>query len=786
MKAGRKLAACFLVTVLMGVLSVTTVLAAKSTEKDVEAMVGDPQGGCAYAEETASEQMEILEAEEVEKVTGASTGSCGSDITYKWDTDGSLTLTGTGAMTDYDSCTDTPWFSWRTNVTEIIISEGITHIGKYAFGMIGATSVSLPESLVSIGDYAFWDSSITSLELPSSVSSLGDGIFQECEALTAITVASGNDSFAAADGILFNKGKTEILAYPAGKTTSSYTVPGTVKTIAAACFAYNSYLTSLTIPDSVTTAGEDFATHCSALQSVSIGKGLEVIPNCAFMYDSALTSVTLSKGLKEIHRFAFSYCTALTKLTVPSTVTWVEEYAFSYSENVEVTYPSSLVESGGAYYAEDTVDLVKVTGKSMYSYAYQVLDLVNKERAAQGLSALTMDMDLLEASMRRAAECVVYYGHTRPSGCTFDTISWKAGGENIAIGYYSPTQVMTAWMNSDGHRENILYSGWTTIGVGCFVQNGVITWVQNFGSGDAKTGSQPSDVTETCRVVLDGDHFNSYLSLSASASTLKTGKSLTISASLINEGFPSATASLDASGFVWKSSKSSVAAVNSSGKVTAKKPGSVTITAKTGGGGMSASLNFTVSLATPSISKVTNTSSGVKVTWKKVTGASGYYVYRRTGTSGSYKKIATVKSGSTVSYINKTSGTNKVTAGTTYYYKIVAYYGSKKSSKSSASSICYLAAGKLSSVKNTASKKMTVKWSKRSGVTGYQIQYSTKSDFSSSVKKVKVKGASSTSQVISSLTKGKTYYVRIRTYKTESGNTYYSAWSGKKKVKISK
>ena len=91
----------------------------------------------------------------------------------------------------------------------------------------------------------------------------------------------------------------------------------------------------------------------------------------------------------------------------------------------------------------------------------------------------------------------------------------------------------------------------------------------------------------------------------------------------------------------------------------------------------------------------------------------------------------------------------------------------------------------LSSVKNTASKKITVKWTKVSGVTGYQIQYATNKNFNSA-KTVKVKGAKNVSKAITKLTVNKTYYVRVRAYKTVSGTNYYSAWSAKKSVKIKK
>jgi hypothetical protein len=95
------------------------------------------------------------------------------------------------------------------------------------------------------------------------------------------------------------------------------------------------------------------------------------------------------------------------------------------------------------------------------------------------------------------------------------------------------------------------------------------------------------------------------------------------------------------------------------------------------------------------------------------------------------------------------------------------------------------ATAKIASVKNTASKKATVKWSKLSYVSGYQIQYGTNSNFSGA-KTVTISGASTVSRILSGLTKGKTYYVRVRVYKMVGKTKLYGAWSAKKSVKISK
>lgn len=125
--------------------------------------------------------------------------------------------------------------------------------------------------------------------------------------------------------------------------------------------------------------------------------------------------------------------------------------------------------------------------------AYEVLTIVNQERAKNGLSALSMDAELLNAAKIRAAEITVLFSHTRPDGSTCFTVSDKAYGENIAMGYDSATSVMNGWMNSSGHRANILTPAYKSIGVGCYNYNGTLYWVQLFGYDEASgEGTNPS------------------------------------------------------------------------------------------------------------------------------------------------------------------------------------------------------------------------------------------------------------------------------------------------------
>lgn len=121
------------------------------------------------------------------------------------------------------------------------------------------------------------------------------------------------------------------------------------------------------------------------------------------------------------------------------------------------------------------------------SLAMQVISLVNSERAKYGLEALTYDSLLSSAANTRAVEIKSLFSHTRPDGRSCFTAldetgySYRKAGENIAYGQRSAEEVMNAWMNSEGHRANIL-GDYDYIGVGVYEKGGVIYWSQFFAS----------------------------------------------------------------------------------------------------------------------------------------------------------------------------------------------------------------------------------------------------------------------------------------------------------------
>ncbi len=127
-----------------------------------------------------------------------------------------------------------------------------------------------------------------------------------------------------------------------------------------------------------------------------------------------------------------------------------------------------------------------VTSEFNTTYEAEVLRLVNEQRVKYGLSLLAADNGAEEVAHLRAKEIVKSFSHTRPNGSSCFTaakelgVSYRSAGENIAYGYPNPESVVNGWMNSEGHRKNILSPSFGRIGIGCYKSGGVLYWTQFF------------------------------------------------------------------------------------------------------------------------------------------------------------------------------------------------------------------------------------------------------------------------------------------------------------------
>ena len=208
-------------------------------------------------------------------------------------------------------------FSGCTGLTSITIPNSVTSIGWNAFsGCTGLTSITIPSSVTSIGSEAFYGcDSLMSVTIPNSVTSIGYCAFENCTSLTSINVADTNTVYSSANGVLFDKDKTELIRYPKGKTNASYTIPNSVTSISGYAFEGCKSLTSITIPDSVTSIGSE-----------------------AFSNSTSLTSVTIPSSVTSIYYATFSNCTSLTSVTIPNSVTRIGYKAFYGCESLADVY----------------------------------------------------------------------------------------------------------------------------------------------------------------------------------------------------------------------------------------------------------------------------------------------------------------------------------------------------------------------------------------------------------------------------------------------------------------
>lgn len=239
-----------------------------------------------------------------------------------------------------------------------------------------------------------------------------------------------------------------------------------------------------------------------------------------------------------------------------------------------------------------TYTTLNIPGTELYSEAFDVVDIVNQERAKLGRSPLTMDRDLMEAAMQRAAECVVSFSHTRPNGTTCFTISSKATGENIAAGSATAAGTMNQWMNSEGHRENLLDSSWASIGVGAFrAQDGYTYWVQLFSPLSASTASEPADTDAVHAVEVYTGNIDPGITVdipgagsSATSAILPRGFRGQIVLRGVNaDASWAAGYSIASDSFAWTSSDTDVVSVDADGNLSAHAPGQATITGISGG-----------------------------------------------------------------------------------------------------------------------------------------------------------------------------------------------------------
>ncbi|MFQ8644333.1 MAG: leucine-rich repeat domain-containing protein [Faecalibacterium prausnitzii] len=261
----------------------------------------------AFAQSDVGQQLALAAAQSLEEENGEATiiGKCGDNLQWSLSSDGVLTIDGTGKMFDYNSVPPyniSPWYH-NTNITTLIVKEGVTSIGDYAFlGCYKISNISFPNSLTSIGYSAFDPcSGLTEITLPENLIYLG-----------GYSLTSGN--------------------------FSSISIPIGITSIEKYTFANCKKLKSVSLPDTLTSIGEGTFNQCTSLDSFNIPKNVVDIGRYAFWNCTSLKHIEIPSGIPQINEGTFDNCSSLKSISIPSSVVSIGESAFYGCNSLEDVY----------------------------------------------------------------------------------------------------------------------------------------------------------------------------------------------------------------------------------------------------------------------------------------------------------------------------------------------------------------------------------------------------------------------------------------------------------------
>lgn len=232
--------------------------------------------------------------------------------------------------------------------SECSIKANTKIIADHAFGNCSnLTGIIIPQGVTNIGDRAFYCcTGLNYISIPASVTDIHESAFERCDKLAEIEVAFDNDIYLSDNNVLINKDKGLLIFYPREKT-GGYIIPDGITYICDNAFYNCKYLTSIYIPDSVTAIGNDAFEGCSSLTEVSIPDSVTDIGYGVFSGCMSLKTVGLPQYITEINVGMFHRCSALQEITIPDNVTIIERDAFCFCSSLnKVQVPDSVVEIG--------------------------------------------------------------------------------------------------------------------------------------------------------------------------------------------------------------------------------------------------------------------------------------------------------------------------------------------------------------------------------------------------------------------------------------------------------
>lgn len=513
-------------------------------------------------------------------------------------------------------------FAYNTSLANITLPVNLTTIDDCVFQDCTAlTSITIPDNVTSIGIYSFFECiKLTDIVIPSKVTSIGEGAFKGCKALKSATLDENVQTI----------GK---FVFYECSLLSSVTLPSQLTSIPDYMF-YRCYaLTGITIPSTVTSIGWSSFEQCTTLENIVLPNKVISIGTRAFVQCAALKNVVLPNSLQTISDNAFAHCDSFTNIVIPSSVTKIGNYSFYYCTKLtEVTVPPSVTDIGFLAFdaCNSAFTLKGITGSYVQDYACgNSLAFIDPNP----VESITFDQT---TKSLKAGEGFSIVASISPSTASNQAINWSSSDTNVAVvsgaGYVTAVGNGTATITAKSVAGNKTATCTITV----------------ISAADQFKASTPSNLTAIATnyktislkwsAVPGADIYKLYVATSSAGKYTLLANVTTCS--YVNTGLDTGKT------YYYK-----VAAYQ---KTTALKSKYSSI------------VKATPILPKPNVlSALKASKTSIKLTFKPVSGANGYVIYRAISLNGTYSKITTT---------NSTKYTNtSLVKKRTYYYKIRAY-----------------------------------------------------------------------------------------------------------------
>lgn len=560
-------------------------------------------------------------------------GTCGDNLTWVLDDDGALTISGNGAMDDYEY-DDMPWYNYKDSINELIVQEGVTTIGSNAFREFESlANISFGKDLQSIGEWAFIQcTNLDNVIIPEGVTSIMTRAFKDCSKLTNVTI-SDSVSFVggwAFDGTPWLESQGEfaivngILIEYQGEG-GDVVIPEGVTYLGDYSFLWDSSIENVIIPEGVHIIGDSVFNECTGLGSVSLPETLEVIESNAFVHCSSLSELVIPANVKKIKRWAFGDAIRLHTITFKGDLPEIASDAF-YSVTADAYYPSywkKIPESDEYTGGNDgcltwipydiTPDAPKLAGISNASSGVTVK--WNKVDGADGYRVYRKaEGETKWSSLKTIAKgsTVKYTDQSVKSGTKY----------TYTVRAYKKTNDVTTWGSYNKTGKTILYISQPSVQVANASSGITVKWGKVTGAGGYRVYRKAEGETKwtSLKTITSGS------TVKYTDKTVKSGTKYTYTVRAYKKENGVAT---------WSS-------YNTTGMTM-------------------------VYLSQPSV-KAASASKGITVSWSKVSGAGGYRIYRKAEGETKWTSLKTITKGSTVKYTDQ-----NVKNGKKYTYTVRAY-----------------------------------------------------------------------------------------------------------------